>query len=77
MKDIKILKKCQKCNHWLTLMESLRGENDKTYLGVRCLHCGYSGFTELWEVNEKAELIKNERNPFEPHNSFSAERGTK
>ena len=64
MKDIKIFKKCQKCDHWLTLMESVRSANGKMYIGIRCLNCGYSGFTELWEVVYKAELLKNDKDPF-------------
>jgi len=64
MNDIKIFKKCQKCKGWLTLMESVRSANGKMYVGTRCLKCGWSGFTELWQVNRSARLMKNDRNPW-------------
>lgn len=65
MEDIKIFKKCKNCNHWLTLMESMRMGNNETYLGVRCLNCGWSGFTELWKIFYKPQLEINLRNPFD------------
>lgn len=50
MRDIKIFKKCKKCNHWLTLMSSLRMFNDNSYLGTRCLNCGDKEFIEYWQI---------------------------
>ena len=64
MKDIKIFKKCKRCGHYLTLMESMRMGDDSLYVGVRCLNCGDIGFVELWKVDKKAKLQENPKNPF-------------
>jgi len=69
MNDIKIFKKCKKCGHWLTLMESYREPQNHCYVGVRCLNCGWPSFTELWKVyknkyGKSLGLQENPRNPF-------------
>jgi hypothetical protein len=50
MQDITILETCDHCGSFLTLMESINTNNNKTYLVKRCLACHNFPVTEIVEI---------------------------